>query len=135
LPILFEEQAETIVNIKPSCPWCLTPGQQVMIQTVKNLCENSKINEDDHYYLCLSPDYASGYFSQKGEVIPKNALSVPIWFKEKLSVPVYYCQHVTDQQVWEHVLISSVAAVLRKFKHTREPILAASVILKNPAGR
>jgi len=135
LHILLEEQNKTIGINKPSCPWCSNPGQRVMIQTVKSLCENSQINEDDNYFLCLSPDCASGYYSQKGEVIHKDALSVPIWFKEKSPVPVCYCKDVTDVQVREHVTIYRCCNSLEDIQAHTGANTGCQCALKNPAGR
>lgn len=134
--ISLKNQKENIVNMEePQCPRCSTPGQRVMLQTVKSLCPNSQINEDDYYFLCLSPDCAAGYFSTKGELIYKDALSIPIWFKEKSPVPVCYCQDVTDEEIWKHVEIYGCCNSLEDIQAHTGANTGCQCSIKSPAGR
>jgi bacterioferritin-associated ferredoxin len=136
LLISLKKQKENIVNMEePQCPRCFTPGQRVMLQTVKGLCPHSQINEEDHYFLCLSPDCAAGYFSTKGELIYKDALSVPIWFKEKSPVPVCYCQDVTDEEIWKHVAIYGCCNSLEDIQSHTGANTGCQCNIKSPAAR
>jgi len=133
--ISLKERNDNIFNAEPSCPRCSSSGQRVTIQTIKSLCENIKINERSNYFLCLSPDCATGYFSSTGEVINKNELSVPIWFKEKSPVPVCYCQDVTDAQIYEHVAIHRCCSSLEEIQAHTGANTGCQCHLKNPSGR
>lgn len=133
--ILLKELNDNISKIEPLCPWCSTPGQVVIIQTVKSLCENSNTNEEADYYLCLSPNCPAGYFSIIGQVIHKNALSVPIWFKEKSPVPICYCQEVTDEQIWEHVSLNRCCNNLEDIQAHTGANTGCQCNLRSPSGK
>lgn len=134
--ISHNNEKDNIINIEePLCPLCSTSGQRVMLQTVKSLCPNSRVNEDGHYFLCLSPYCAAAYFSTKGELIYKHALSVPIWFKENSPVPVCYCQDVTDEDIWEHVAVIRCCNSLEDIQAHTGANTGCQCNIKNPAGR
>ena len=133
--ILLKEQNDNISIIEPLCPWCSTPGQRVMIQTVKSLCENSIIKEDANYYICLSPLCPVGYFSGMGDIIHKEELSVTIWYKEKSPVPICYCQDVTDAEIWEHVAINRCCTSLEDIQAHTGANTGCQCNLRSPTGR
>lgn len=116
------------------CPWCNNKGKKVPKRTVKSLCPGIEIRDDEDYYLCWSSSCQAGYYTSSGEVIPKDCLSVKIWFKEKSPVPVCYCQNVTDEEIWRHVAIDKCCSNLEDIQNHTGANTGCRCIETNPAG-
>ncbi|SHH26217.1 BFD-like [2Fe-2S] binding domain-containing protein [Thermosyntropha lipolytica DSM 11003] len=122
-----------IISKQPVCPLCNTRGKKVLRRTVENLCPGIRL-EDGPYYLCLSPACNIGYYTSSGQVIPKDRLKVPIWFKEESPVPVCYCQQVTDEEIWKHVAVDKCCSTLEDIQKHTGANTGCRCVETNPAG-
>lgn len=127
------EKPEIIGFNQPVCPLCDTKGKKVSPRTVQSLCPGIEL-EDETYYLCLSPLCNAGYYTASGQVILKDKLSVPVWFKEKSPVPVCYCQNVTDEEIWRHVAIDKCCSTLEDIQKHAGANTGCRCVEANPAG-
>lgn len=115
------------------CPWCDNKGRRVPKRTVESLCPEVEV-KGEKYYLCLSPGCDAGYYTSSGEVIPKDKLVVPVWFKEKSPVPVCYCQQVTDEEIWRHVAVDRCCHNLEDIQRHTGANTGCRCVEANPAG-
>lgn len=115
------------------CPWCSNTGKKVPRKTVASLCPYVELN-NENYYLCTSPQCEAGYYTPSGEVIPKDKLAVPIWFKEESPVPVCYCADVTDEEIWRHVAVDKCCSTLEDIQNHTGANTGCRCVEANPAG-
>lgn len=120
----------------PPCPSCGKGGQRVGEKTVKSLVrEEFKGRVAGDYYLCLEPDCSVVYYNAKGESFTKEAVRVPVWFKEKSDdVPICYCAGVTRKEIKDAVLRHG-AKTLAEVQQLTGAMTGCECVTKNPAGK
>lgn len=125
-----------IEDQKANCPICQQPGQKVNTLTVQSLMKDGKhqLEEDIDYYICLSKSCNIAYFNINKAYIPKEDITVPIWFKEESPILVCYCNNVTDQMILEHIKRGCCSTLTDIKSHTGAQ-RGNSCLTKNPTGR
>lgn len=119
-----------------ACPSCGKLGQRVGEKTVISLVrEEFKGRVAGDYYLCLDPDCSVVYYNAKGESFTKEAVRVPVWFKEKSDdVPICYCAGVTRKEIKDAVLRQG-AKTLAEVQQLTGAMTGCECVTKNPAGK
>lgn len=131
---------ELNVNIKVdnSCPICGNIGQRVKDITVDYQVKNIKDISlyGDQFFICLTPECETGYYSKDGKVIRQGQLKSKIWFKKNVSspIPVCYCANVMEEEILYHVAEAQCCSTLDDIKRHTGAITGCECITKNPAG-
>ncbi len=121
----------------PICPVCQEPGQKVKEVTVRSLLKKEKRNglAGTEYFLCLSRQCPTSYYTKEGTHFTKYDLTVPIWYKEESPVPICYCKGVTDEVILDHVINRGCCTTLDEIKAHTGANTGKECLTKNPAGR
>ncbi|MDA8235132.1 MAG: (2Fe-2S)-binding protein [Clostridia bacterium] len=129
-------------NIEPefhstTCPVCHEPGQKVKDVTLRSLLKEDKLNKllKTDYFLCLSQECPTSYYTKDGTHFTKEDLTVPIWYKEESPVPICYCKGVTDEVILEHVVNKKCCTNLAEIKAHTGANTGKECLTKNPTGR
>lgn len=130
MPIIMPAKA-------PLCPVCQQSGKKVSIKTVRNLIKNiyAESLPEVQYYICMTPECSTAYYTASGLSFDKRDLTVPIWFKEKSTVPICYCKNVTDADILEHVVNRQCCSNLEDIQEHTGANTGKECLLKNPTGR
>jgi len=125
------------IGINPSCPTCKKPGQKVNIKTVRSLIYKELAGDigEEQYFICMSPECRTSYYSQEGRIFEKDDIMVPIWFKERSPVPICYCKDVSDVEILEHVAIQQCCTSLEDIQRHTEANTGKECLTKNPTGK
>ncbi len=129
---------ENLIKAKvPLCPVCQKPGQKVNQRTVRSLLKqeiNRLITEED-YFICLSRECPTSYYTKEGISFNKDDLTVPIWFKEESPVPICYCKNVTDEEILDHVVNKQCCTNIGEIQAHTGANTGKECATKNPTGR
>ena len=116
------------------CPVCQETGQKVAFATVKNLVLDPEPLEDD-YSICLNPECKVVYFNSQPTYL-KQDLKVKVWYKEKTSpVPVCYCKNVTDQDIYDHIVVQKCCSSLADIQKHTSANTGKHCLTENPTGK
>lgn len=119
------------------CPVCQEPGQKVKDITVRSLLKEDQQNRlmATEYFLCLSRECPTSYYTEEGTYFTKHDLKVPIWYKEESPVPICYCKEVTDEVILDHIVNRRCCNTLEEIKAHTGANTGRECLTKNPAGR
>lgn len=125
------------VKINPDCPTCQKPGQKINIKTVRSLISEEFTNDisEQQYFICMSPECRTAYYTKKGGTFDKDAIIAPIWFKEQSPVPICYCKAVTDAEIIEHVSVRQCCLSLEDIQQHTGANTGKECLTKNPTGK
>jgi hypothetical protein len=121
----------------PLCPACNQAGQKVNWRTVRSLLKeeiNWLVSEED-YFICLSRECTTSYYTKEGVSFKKDDLTVPIWFKEEYPVPICYCKNVTDEEILDHVVNKQCCTNIEEIQAHTGANTGKECATKNPTGR
>lgn len=90
------------------CPICKGDAQEVKSKVVKHFVVDTLVDKIHigNYYICLNEDCDVVYFNQRNVIFGTQDIKIPIWYKKDAD-PKYicYCNHVTEQQIIDAVLL------------------------------
>lgn len=130
-------QKNRINAMVPLCPACNQPGQKMNWRTVRSLLKqeiNRLVSEED-YFICLSQECTTSYYTKEGISFNKDDLTVPIWFKEESPVPICYCKNVTDEEILDHVVNKQCCTNIEEIQAHTGANTGKECATKNPTGR
>lgn len=121
----------------PACPVCHKAGQKVKQITVRSLLKGENLSSliDTDYFICLSGECPTSYYTGVGTHFTKDDIIVPIWYKEESPVPVCYCKGVTDEVVLDHVVNKRCCTNLDEIKKHTGANTGKECLTQNPTGR
>lgn len=125
------------VGINPSCPTCKKPGQKVNIKTVRSLISEKLAGDirEEQYFICMSPECRTSYYTKEGRIFDKADVIEPIWFKEQSPVTICYCKDVSDVDIFEHVAIKQCCTSLEDVQQHTGANTGNECLIKNPTGK
>jgi len=129
---------EDLIKAKaPLCPVCQKPGQKVNQRTVRSLLkqEIDRFIAEDDYFICLSRECPTSYYTKEGISFNKDDLTVAIWFKEESPVPICYCENVTDEEILDHVVNRQCCTNIAEIQAHTGANTGKECATKNPTGR
>lgn len=105
--------------------------------TVKNFVLDSLLNKIHigNYYICLNEECDVVYFNHRNVIFGTKDIKTPIWYK-KDAEPKYicYCNHVTEQQIIDAVLLKDAKTIKDIMKITGA-MKDAKCTINNPLGK
>lgn len=109
-------------------------GQKVSFATVNNLVLDPEPLKDD-YSICLNPKCDIVYFSPQNSYTRQD-LKARVWFKEIESpVPICYCKNVTDQDIYDHVVVKQCCSTLEDIQKHTAANTGKHCLTENPTGK
>jgi len=118
-----------------SCAVCKKTGELVSTITVKSLSIKPIKVDNAKFFLCLNPECDVAYYSDSAELVLKDEIKVPIWFKTNAH-PEYicYCSKVEKQEILDAINNMNLKTVGDVVKNTNA-MKISDCIHNSPTGK